>query len=696
MNLKFSKNENKNFLIILIIINLLFLIPLYLYGINHYEESVYHYFSLEVLYKKFFNPFIFFYDLLGPGTKFPVGHGLFYFFPSIFFIKSKLIFFFLTVLIGITLQIFYLNRILKIFKFNTTSFLFPLLYCLSITNICFVFDFDYLDQFISFSFLPAILFYSVNFFKEKNKTDFYILILIISYLTLNGHIAYSFIIYFFVIILFLLNKNFFLFKKKFFYFTLLIFFLILFEFLFFLTSEVLSHWTIDRSSGWSFQLKHFWSGFYYFLQFFNDHIVNLNFISSNYRNNSTVFLPFSGLFIYFSFIESVILMVKKESKKYYYINYIFLVFYFLSSLSITKVFKIISGPYYLRDICVFLSIFLFISFLQRVNEKYLKNIICYFVLIFSLIFYLQNIILLKDLSSVNYLKKNIKIHENTLHKKLIELNLNKFSKTYLSPKIYQHFSSHYKFVDNNLAIFENANIFQSTDLIQYKIFPFNYNFKNSSKNKLVKPDNKMYSFIRSNYSEINDAYFTNVFLINNLLILNSELNKIYLNDYKIIFEIPFEKDKLLFLEKKNKSKVILKEQNILSLKKTFCDDFETVYCLLKNNKGDFYFSTEIDVIRNGLNNYSIKNSSPDKINYVLPFLYDKNWRISSNKLHNLKETFMYVSIEPGQTLNLYYQNRVRFVLKLISLCSFFYFIILIVRKKLLKRNYFFYSNFENK
>ena len=33
----------------------------------------------------------------------------------------------------------------------------------------------------------------------------------------------------------------------------------------------------------------------------------------------------------------------------------------------------------------------------------------------------------------------------------------------------------------------------------------------------------MYSFIKSNYKEINDAHFTNIFLINNLLILNSEL-----------------------------------------------------------------------------------------------------------------------------------------------------------------------------
>lgn len=60
MSLKFSKNENKNFFINLIIINLFFLIPLYLFGINHYEESIYHYFTLEVLYQNYFNPFIFF------------------------------------------------------------------------------------------------------------------------------------------------------------------------------------------------------------------------------------------------------------------------------------------------------------------------------------------------------------------------------------------------------------------------------------------------------------------------------------------------------------------------------------------------------------------------------------------------------------------------------------------------------------
>ena len=50
MSLKFSKNENKNFFINLIIINLFFLVPLYLFGINHYEEGYYHYFSLEASY----------------------------------------------------------------------------------------------------------------------------------------------------------------------------------------------------------------------------------------------------------------------------------------------------------------------------------------------------------------------------------------------------------------------------------------------------------------------------------------------------------------------------------------------------------------------------------------------------------------------------------------------------------------------
>ena len=165
-----------------------------------------------------------------------------------------------------------------------------------------------------------------------------------------------------------------------------------------------------------------------------------------------------------------------------------------------------------------------------------------------------------------------------------------------------------------------------------------------------------------------------------MLILNSELSEIDINNYKIIFEIPFEKDKLIFLEKKNKSKIILKEKSISNLEKTNCGEFETVYCLLKNNKNDFSFSKDIEITRNSLNNFTIKNSSSNKLNYVLPFLFDKNWRVASSKLNGLKETFMYVSIEPGQTLELYYQNRVRFVLKLISICAFLFLIILIGRK----------------
>ena len=93
--------KNKLNLVVIILLSFCFFIPLQQLGVNHYEENVYHFFSLEVFFQNKFNPFIFFYDLIGPGTKFPLGHGLFYFFPSSFFIGSKTIFFFLTIFLGI-------------------------------------------------------------------------------------------------------------------------------------------------------------------------------------------------------------------------------------------------------------------------------------------------------------------------------------------------------------------------------------------------------------------------------------------------------------------------------------------------------------------------------------------------------------------------------------------------------------------
>ena len=50
------------------------------------------------------SPFSFFHDLFGPGIKFPLGYGLFYFFPAHFFINDILIYYFTR--INITLAVF--------------------------------------------------------------------------------------------------------------------------------------------------------------------------------------------------------------------------------------------------------------------------------------------------------------------------------------------------------------------------------------------------------------------------------------------------------------------------------------------------------------------------------------------------------------------------------------------------------------
>ena len=59
-----------------------------------------------------------------------------------------------------------------------------------------------------------------------------------------------------------------------------------------------------------------------------------------------------------------------------------------------------------------------------------------------------------------------------------------------------------------------------------------------------------------------------------------------------------------------------------------------------------------------------------KLNYLLPFLYDNNWRTSSREISNLQKTFMFVTLKPGESINLFYKDKTRLILKIISIFSF--------------------------
>ena len=81
----FKKSIISDF-IFLVIIQSIYFFPLIIIGLDRIEDYQYNHFSALILAKNSFSPFIFFYDLIGPGTRLPLVSGLNYFFPPAIFI----------------------------------------------------------------------------------------------------------------------------------------------------------------------------------------------------------------------------------------------------------------------------------------------------------------------------------------------------------------------------------------------------------------------------------------------------------------------------------------------------------------------------------------------------------------------------------------------------------------------------------
>ena len=666
--------------------SLFFLIPLKIFGITHFEEYSYHFYTLELFAENNFKPFLFYYDLLGPGTKLPIGHGFYYLFPTTILIKFKSVFFFFTIFFGIFLQVFYIQKLLKLFKLEN-NFITILLYILCISNFSFLLDFDYLDMFISFSTLPLFLYYSIKVLEKKNYYHLLLIFIILAFIILNSHLAYNFIIILFLISFFIFNNFFYIFKNIFFYFCIIVFLLIISEYLFNLVYEFIKFENIPRPQQWSFEFKYFLSGIYFFLQFLNDYIKNISFIpDNNFATNQTIFFPFAGLFIYVSIVEILIQLKLKESKRFYYLNYIFLLFLFLSFLDFTKFIKILSGPYVLRDICVFLSLFLFLSFVKRIKITIFKNLLIFFALLFSLIFYWQNISLIKKESTFTYLNPFENLKEEILYKELKKIKNFEYKKTYISPMIYDYFNNHNKSQFKNFETFQKSGIYHLSDLNKFNIYPYNYLFKNVEKNKLVKPTSKMYSELKPSYEQISNEIFLDLFLIKYLLILESELKNIDLNEFKVIFSVDINNsEKIYFLERKSFFNIVADLKKNITPQINKCTKFETVFCLLKI-ENLFYKSNKIDIKRHGQNHYEISNKSNEDILYVLPFLYDKNWKTKNFDIINLENSLMLINLQANSTKAIYYNDNTRLILKTISLCCFFIAIFLLIYLKTKKIN----------
>ena len=102
-NIKF-KSYQKNFIFIFSV-SFLYFFPLFVTGSGRLIDYTTTHFSLLILSENLFSPYTFFYDLIGPGTRLPLGSGLYNFFPTSFFIQNYFLFFISTIVFGFYLQL---------------------------------------------------------------------------------------------------------------------------------------------------------------------------------------------------------------------------------------------------------------------------------------------------------------------------------------------------------------------------------------------------------------------------------------------------------------------------------------------------------------------------------------------------------------------------------------------------------------
>ena len=645
-------------------------------GSDRIEDGNTTHFSLLFYSKHLFNPFLFYYDLIGPGSRMPLGTGLDFFFLPAFAIFNLKLFYFITFISCFFLQFYYLKKLFNFFKFNFINVLF-LLYAFSIGIFYNIINSDSIKTFFLISCLPGIFYHFLKFFRKKNEKSFYKFLLFFTYLSANSHPVSLILLSLTLIIFVFFNKDFFFLRKKYFYFGVFLFLCVLSEEIYRLYYETAKFAGINRTFIIDLDLKHYTSGLVFILKFFEPY-YDFPYLSE-FKAFDNLYLPFAGLMFYFSFFESILLVIKKKSKNVFYINYIFFLLIFLSIIDLRNVsFNIISTSFTLRDYNNFFSLILFASFINNFKN----NKVSKFIIIACLISTFLHIFIsiekhIKDNSffAFNLLKQNKEIKESELAKLLnLKKKNNSYTKTYLSERIYKIISY------RTSSVFREANIFNITDLIKYNIYPFNMEFKNASKNQLRVPTEKMYAKIEPLLEEINNNYFFNVFHITNLIILETELNKVDLQKFNIVNSLRLnDNDNVLFLE-------LIDQRNVIFNEKKFTDhnnclNASKINCLIKN-ENLFTKSKKISFERLKLNTYKIINYSEFQEDVILPFLYDTGWRINDKKIKNINKSLMYVKLEPSEEVFIYYRDYIRSFLKIISIIGFLTIIVCTLKLKI--------------
>jgi hypothetical protein len=661
-NLK--KTRSLDFLLIFLALST-FLIPLNFFGFERLEDYYNNLFSLKLsLNNKSF--FMLYYDLIGPGSRMPLGYGLDFLFLPIFFINKYIFFYFFTLTFCFYLQINYWKKIQSYFGFNH-SYLYFFIYCFGITPIFYILSADAIKIVLGYSLILPIFYYLLKYFKKKQNLDLLKLTIFFSYCFVNTHVTYVATIFIFIAIFTLLNNHWFFIKKKVFYFSIFIFLIIISEHGLRLYNDLqLYEDSAQRQQLLNLSLKHFTSGIVFIFKFF-EHFFSVDFpYLSKFKPFDNFYLPFNGLVFYFGLFESFKLILKKNSKNFYYINYIFLILILISISDTSKYLFLIDSGFIFRDLINFTSILLFMNFLKNIHKVFVKNLIV-FTCVLPIIFHLF-------LSIEKMSENNQKFNPYKVNKDALSENQNPFfptdfkiknnSKFYLSEKIWNDIEKR----NNNLFI--NLNIFYFNDLIKYSIHPFNYNFKNSAKSTLRNSKKLMYTSIDPRINEINNELFFELFHIEFLMIYESELQKIDMSKFSVLKILNSNNDNIILMKRQDYQKLVLKKEKKYSdfVKRNCGSIHGSIDCML-SNKSFFEKRKNIIFNRHSMNNYTIENQTNENLNIILPFLYDSGWK-SSSKISNVSNRLMTINVKANSEADLYYSDTFRIILTLVSKITF--------------------------
>ena len=171
--------QNKIFeLLIILFVVALYTVPLYFYGVEGTEDYLHTHFSLKLLADNFFNPLLFYFDLLGPGSRLILGTGLDYFYLPSLFISDLFLFYIFSIIFCFYIQFNYLKKILKLFNCKFFYLLF-ILYSLNITYFNQLLISGSIKTLFSLSFFPLIFYYFLKFIRSEKAHYFFKFLLLL-------------------------------------------------------------------------------------------------------------------------------------------------------------------------------------------------------------------------------------------------------------------------------------------------------------------------------------------------------------------------------------------------------------------------------------------------------------------------------------------------------------------------------------